>query len=96
MPVVLGLGFGHDANVEDRLAVPGPSAEEFGQHIQWIRRRLGFDTGQLADRAGLRVDALEELEAGHREPIYAELQALAVGLGLSLETLFRSWERPRV
>lgn len=58
----------------------------FGEHLRRLRIVAGLTQEQLAERAGLTVNAISSLERGTRQHPYPHtIQALAMALGLSDE-----------
>lgn len=55
----------------------------FGAVLRSHREEQGLTLAELADRAGLHLQAVARLERGEREPSWATAVALAVALGLT-------------
>ncbi|MBD3222377.1 helix-turn-helix domain-containing protein [bacterium] len=65
-----------------------PDPDRFGQRVQRLRRELGLDRQQLADRTGLSEKILRDIEQGRRSRRQEHtLIALAAALGVPFETL---------
>jgi transcriptional regulator with XRE-family HTH domain len=73
--------------------VPGPTKEELGQCLRSLRLALGWTTEQLAERSGLRVELLDEIEHGLGGLDVDALAAIAEGLGMTPGTILRLCER---
>lgn len=54
-----------------------------GERIVTLREAAGFNTNQLAERAGIRFSTLSELEEGKHTPSLKTLLKLLRALGLS-------------
>jgi transcriptional regulator with XRE-family HTH domain len=56
----------------------------FARKLRELRDRAGLSQPGLAERAGVSVGAVRQLEYGRREPTYGTLVRLARALGVSL------------
>lgn len=65
------------------------------QHIREERTRLGLTQSELAQRAGVSLPTIQNMEAGRANPSLATLNAVLDGLGLRLEIGARpvDWDR---
>ncbi len=68
------------------------SAEHFAGRLRELRDRAGLTQDQLAEKAGVKRDAVARWERKIREPSWSNVIALADALGVSCEE-FR--KRPR-
>jgi DNA-binding XRE family transcriptional regulator len=60
----------------------------FGERLRALREAKGWTQGQLAQRAGLRMNSVSRLELGKYPPTWPTVLALAAALGLeSLDEL---------
>jgi transcriptional regulator with XRE-family HTH domain len=57
-------------------------ASWFPGRLRELRERAGLTQGQLADRAGVKRDAVARWEAGVREPLWSHVVALCQALGV--------------
>lgn len=55
--------------------------------LTWARQERGLDEGEAAQRTGLSVEDLVELEAGVRQPSIGELRAIAKGYQIAFASL---------
>lgn len=63
-----------------------PEASRFGPFLRSLRSRAGLTQRELADRSGVSLAAVRDLEQGRsRRPRRASIRGLAVALGLSGE-----------
>jgi len=56
----------------------------FADILRGLRRKAGLSQPRLAERAGVSVGSVRNLEQGIREPSYSTLVRLAAALGASL------------
>lgn len=56
-------------------------SETFGQRLKHLRESAGLTQVELAATAGLSMRAVQQLEAGERQPALATAAALAAALG---------------
>jgi transcriptional regulator with XRE-family HTH domain len=61
------------------------SAEWFAGRLRELRGGAGLTQGQLAERAGVKRDAVARWERGTREPSWSNVLALADALAVSTE-----------
>jgi transcriptional regulator with XRE-family HTH domain len=66
--------------------------EHFGAHLRSLRRARGLTQRGLAKRSGLSEDSIRRLEAGAFSASIETLRKLALGLEITLGTLFQSFE----
>jgi transcriptional regulator with XRE-family HTH domain len=69
------------------------SAEWFPARLRELRSQAGLTQEQLAEKAGVKRDAVARWERGAREPSWSNVIALADALGVSTE-LFRQEPGP--
>lgn len=62
--------------------------ENLGLRVRSLRIAAGITQEQLAEKAGLSLKHLGELERGRSNPTLSSLHALATGLGVSMAALF--------
>ncbi len=60
----------------------------FGKHIRSLRRVRDMTQEQLAERAGMSLQNIGEIERGRGNPTLVSLEKLAAALGVELTTLF--------
>ena len=65
----------------------------FGRHIERMRKERGLSLEQFAERAGLAVGAIREIEGGGQSPSLDAVRRIWRGLNLRLFELFESFER---
>jgi len=68
---------------------------EFGKRVRKLRQERGLTQEALAEKSALSVDAVRRVEHGAFSPTLKTIRKLALGLSVSLQTLFRSFERRR-
>jgi transcriptional regulator with XRE-family HTH domain len=61
------------------------SAEWFAGRLRELRGEAGLTQEQLAEKAGVKRDAVARWERGTREPSWSNVVALADALGVSTE-----------
>ena len=69
------------------------SAEWFAGRLRELRGEAGLTQEQLAERVGVKRDAIARWERGTREPSWSNVVALADALGVSCDA-FRQEPRP--
>lgn len=67
---------------------PDPSNEAFGRHLRALREQRGLNQVQLAERAGLELEVVVQVEDGEVSAPLAVLRGLAGALGVRLSELF--------
>lgn len=91
-----------DALGTDRDAEPSAAAEPapggrddsaFGAQVRALRKRLGLSLKDLAERSGVSVALISQIERGLSAPSMRSLRLIAAGLGVSVQSLFREAER---
>ena len=60
----------------------------FGQHIRYLRSRLGLTQEEVAHRAAIHVTYLSGVERGVRNPSLKNIRAIANALGVRAGELF--------
>jgi transcriptional regulator with XRE-family HTH domain len=55
--------------------------------VKALREREQLDQAGLADRAGLPIATIAEVENGEGDPIWGDVRLVAQGLGVSMEAL---------
>lgn len=73
----------------------GNVRRRFGEHIRDLRKARTLTQEALAERASLSVDAVRRIERGAFSPSLETVRKLAVGLDLSLLTLFQGLDGER-
>jgi transcriptional regulator with XRE-family HTH domain len=69
----------------------------FPGRLRELRELAGLTQKQLADRAGVKRDAVARWESGRREPAWSSILALCTALGVSCEAFTEQpAERPAV
>jgi len=69
------------------IAPPDEPDPELGRVIRRLRERSGLSPAGLAERAQVELATLEQLEDGAIDPPWATVEALARGLGVSVESI---------
>lgn len=59
-----------------------------GRRLRSLRQQRVLTQAQVAERAGLDVNYISQIERGRRDPSLSSLSALAKAFGLSLADLF--------
>jgi transcriptional regulator with XRE-family HTH domain len=70
----------------------------FARKLKALRREAGLSQPQLAEKAGISVTGLRQLEQGRRDPSYDTMRRLGQALGISSGIWFpeeESSRRPR-
>ena len=62
------------------------SAANFAGRLKELRQRAGLTQAELANRAGLTVFGVAQLEQARRKPVWDTVLSLAKALGVSCET----------
>jgi transcriptional regulator with XRE-family HTH domain len=57
---------------------------DFGDAVRAARKRSGWSQTELAQRCGVHLNTVSQVERGSADPRLSTLQALAAALGLSL------------
>lgn len=71
-----------------------PTLEQaFGEVVRGLRQGLGLSQEKLAQRAGLSMVYVSEIERGKRAPSLPVVFKLAVGLGISAAKLVQQVEQ---
>lgn len=63
--------------------------EEFGKRIQYLRSLRKMSQEDLSFECGINKNYLSDLERGTRNPTLRIIEKISIGLGVSLEELFR-------
>jgi transcriptional regulator with XRE-family HTH domain len=58
-----------------------------GNAVRSLREKAGVDQGTLAERAGVPLPLVTEIESGNSDPVWGDVRKVAVALGVSLEAL---------
>ena len=66
--------------------------EQLGMRIKFLRQKRKWSQEDLALNANVNKNYLCDLENGRRNPSLEILERIAVGLGISLEELFKGIE----
>lgn len=69
-------------------AAPRPGETEIGTRIREIRKRLALSLQEVAERAGVAIGTLSQLERGLSQPSLRTLQKICNALGVPLAWLF--------
>ena len=62
---------------------------DLGKRIRYLRKQRGFSQEDLALECEINKNYLSDLERGRRNPSLLILKRIALGLGVSLEELFK-------
>lgn len=73
----------------------GSVRRRFGDHIRDLRKARSLTQEALAERASLSVDAVRRIERGAFSPSLETVRKLALGLDVTLQTLFQGLEGER-
>jgi transcriptional regulator with XRE-family HTH domain len=65
------------------------SAERFAGRLRELRSEAGLTQGQLAEKAGVKRDAIARWERGMREPSWSNVVALANALAVSTDAFLQ-------
>src|SRR4051812_3962138 len=57
----------------------------FGRRLAELREAAGLTQAALAEKGGIPLGTIRELEQGRREPLFSNMQKLAAALGVSLD-----------
>jgi transcriptional regulator with XRE-family HTH domain len=57
----------------------------FHGRLRELREAAGLTQGELAERAGLSIAGVTQLEQGRRKPAWETVQKLAIALGIGIE-----------
>ncbi|WP_283124758.1 helix-turn-helix transcriptional regulator [Angelakisella massiliensis] len=63
-----------------------------GKRIRGFRQRQGLSQEALAERCGLHVTYIGQVERGEKNASMESIQKIAAGLGISLDRLFEKIE----
>jgi transcriptional regulator with XRE-family HTH domain len=58
-----------------------------GKAVRSLREKTGVDQATLAERAGVPLALIEEIESGSADPVWGDMRDVATALGVSLEAL---------
>lgn len=61
-----------------------------GRVVQGLREERGLSPAELADQAGLETTTVVQIENGAIDPQWAAVEAIARGLGVSVESIARA------
>lgn len=61
---------------------------EFGRRLQTLRRNAGITQEQLADKTGLTVESISNIERGLFGPKFENLEKIAAVLDVPVKELF--------
>jgi transcriptional regulator with XRE-family HTH domain len=62
--------------------------EQFGRRIRFLRRQREQTQEQLADRAGISVEFLSNIERGINAPSFETLERLSLALETPISSMF--------
>ena len=57
----------------------------FGRRLAELREAAGLTQATLAEKGGIPLGTIRELEQGRREPLFSNMQKLAAALSVSLD-----------
>jgi transcriptional regulator with XRE-family HTH domain len=77
-----------------RASAPAP-AEPIGQRVRRLRVDRSLTQRQLAEQAGVSVEAVHTIERGRKYPRRSTVHLLAVALGVAVDDLPRAAPRRR-
>lgn len=58
-----------------------------GKAVRSLREKAGIDKAALAERAGVPLSLVAEIESGNSDPVWGDMRKVAAALGVSLEAL---------
>lgn len=67
--------------------LPQEPQSGLGHAVQALRQEAEIDQATLAERAGLPVSLIAEIESGRSDPTWGDMRKVAEALGISLERL---------
>ena len=70
--------------------------ESFGEHIKRLREVRRLTQEDLSERSGLAVDTIRRLERRDFSPSLRTVRKIGKGLGMSISTMFNSFELEEV
>jgi transcriptional regulator with XRE-family HTH domain len=70
------------------------TTEQVASHLAQLRRVMGLGVSTLATRAQLEPQVVADIEIGTREWTLDELLAIALGLGVTITSIFRRFDPP--
>lgn len=77
-------------------AITSKDLELFGALVSQLRATRGLSVADFAERSGLSLEAIEQIEKGWSEYPLEELFAIARGLGILVSAIFRIWDKRNV
>ena len=89
-----GGRFGEYVQMPARKAKTCPPQIRFGENLAGLRERLGLTQEGLAEKAGISVRFVQNVEAGESFPRMAKLVRLKEVLRCSWADLFAGCDRP--
>lgn len=63
--------------------------KKFGKHVRKLRLEQGLTQEQLGDKSGLDLTYIGRIERGEQNSSLLVVAAIAKGLGVTVETLFK-------
>jgi len=70
----------------------GREEEMLGVAVREVRKTQGLTQKQVADRAGVHVTYLSDIERGARNPSWKAIAALASGMGVPTADIARRYD----
>lgn len=70
------------------MSTEPPPIHQFGKTVRSRREALKMTLEELAERAGLTPNYINEIENGHRDPSLSTVFSIAEGLGVEPGDLF--------
>lgn len=61
---------------------------QFGKRMQWLRQANKMTQEELAERVGLSIESISNIERGIHGPSFDNLEKLASALGVPAKSLF--------
>jgi len=69
--------------------MPKDIVERFGERVRQLREAKGLSQIALAEKMGVEQPGISLVETGKQEPCLRYIELLALGLDVSLSTLFK-------
>jgi transcriptional regulator with XRE-family HTH domain len=66
---------------------PREPQQGLGSAIRTLRERARLSPSELAERAGISISLLSQVESGDQDPRWGDMRRVARGLGVSMEEL---------
>lgn len=67
--------------------LPHEPQSGLGRAVRSLREKADLDQATLAERAGVPLSLIADLESGRSDPAWGDMRKVAAALGVSLEAL---------